>query len=243
MPFEYTPPKYAQVVIELQRRIETGQYEPGSALPSEHQLMREFGAARPTIVRALSELRQQGWIESQQGKGRFVRGRPALERAGHARTGQSLLERPESTVDAKLLDADMGEVTERVATLLRVPSGAKAFVRRHVVRRDGNPAELVTVWLPAALSEGTDLGSPEPLADGVRHHLEARKNVRFDHVVEQITARLPTAEQQRTLAVSRRVPVLTVYAAARDASGQTLLVLDVVLPADRAELEDAYPLS
>lgn len=29
MPYEYTPPKYAQVITELQRRIESGEYPPG----------------------------------------------------------------------------------------------------------------------------------------------------------------------------------------------------------------------
>ena len=43
MAFEYKPPKYAQVIAELQRRIESGEYPPGSLLPSEHQLSAEFG--------------------------------------------------------------------------------------------------------------------------------------------------------------------------------------------------------
>ena len=53
MPFEYTPPKYAQIITELQQRIETGEYPAGSLLPSENQLSAEFGTARPTVVRAL----------------------------------------------------------------------------------------------------------------------------------------------------------------------------------------------
>ena len=82
MPYEYTPPKYAQVIEELRRRIESGEYPPGSLLPSEHQLSDEFQIARPTVVRALRVLRQDGWIETQQGKGSFVRGRPALAGPG-----------------------------------------------------------------------------------------------------------------------------------------------------------------
>ena len=88
MPYEYTPPKYAQVIAELQRRIEAGEYPPGSLLPSEHQLSAEFGIARPTVVRALRVLRQDGWIETQQGKGSFVRGRPALAGVSTGPAGQ-----------------------------------------------------------------------------------------------------------------------------------------------------------
>src|SRR2546429_9305101 len=87
MPYEYTPPKYAQVIDELRRRIESGEYPPGSLLPSEHQLSDEFQIARPTVVRALRVLRQDGWIETQQGKGSFVRGRPALADPASHRTG------------------------------------------------------------------------------------------------------------------------------------------------------------
>ena len=62
MSFEYTPPKYAQLIAELERRIDSGEYPPGSPLPSEHQLMAEFAMARPTVVKALGVLRDQGWI-------------------------------------------------------------------------------------------------------------------------------------------------------------------------------------
>jgi len=63
MAYDYAPPKYAQVVAEIKKRIERGTYPPGSLLPSEHQLVSEFGVSRPTIVKALSALRQDGWID------------------------------------------------------------------------------------------------------------------------------------------------------------------------------------
>ncbi|MFI7043955.1 GntR family transcriptional regulator [Streptosporangium sandarakinum] len=65
MSLESVPPKYAQLVQTLQRRIEAGTYPPGSLLPSENQLIQEFGVSRPTVVAALRVLREQGWIESQ----------------------------------------------------------------------------------------------------------------------------------------------------------------------------------
>ena len=105
MPYEYTPPKYAQVIDELRRRIESGEYPPGSLLPSEHQLSDEFQIARPTVVRALRVLRQDGWIETQQGKGSFVRGRPALAGLESPRTGEQALNRDESREPGELIEA------------------------------------------------------------------------------------------------------------------------------------------
>ena len=40
--------------------------------------------------------------------------------------------------------------------------------------------------------------------------------------------------------MGKSAPMLAMYVAARDASGEPVLVLEVVMPGDRHELEDAY---
>src|SRR4051812_47818620 len=72
MPIQPSRPKYAEIVDAIERRIERQVYRVGDMLPSEAQLVREFGASRSTVVRALEYLRQQGWIRGLQGKGRVV---------------------------------------------------------------------------------------------------------------------------------------------------------------------------
>jgi GntR family transcriptional regulator len=240
MPYEYTPPKYAQVIDELRRRIESGEYPPGSLLPSEHQLSDEFQIARPTVVRALRVLRQDGWIETQQGKGSFVRGRPALAGLESPRTGEQALNRDESREPGDLIEAGIAAPPARVAALLGTAAKDEILARKRVVRQDGEASELVTWWVPAALADGTDLASPEPLHGGMRGHLSRRKGVRVDHVLEQVTARHPTSQEAKLLGVGKSAPMLAMYVAARDASGGPVLVLEVVMPGDRHELEDAY---
>src|ERR1700760_1795191 len=137
MPYEYTPPKYAQVIDELRRRIESGEYPPGSLLPSEHQLSDEFQIARPTVVRALRVLRQDGWIETQQGKGSFVRGRPALADLESARHGATELDRDEASEAGDLAEVGMTTPSARIAALLATPPDGKVLCRRRLVREDG----------------------------------------------------------------------------------------------------------
>ena len=45
-------PLYAQIVTTIQDRITAGVYGPGEVIPSEPVLQAEFGASRPTVVRA-----------------------------------------------------------------------------------------------------------------------------------------------------------------------------------------------
>lgn len=243
MGFEYAPPKYAQVVAEIKRRIENGVYEPGSLLPSEHQLVDEFGVSRPTIVKSLGELRQEGWIDTEQGRGSFVRGRPALADVQRSRPGDDVLELSETEVAGDLVQAGVKVAPLHVTTLLNLERGAKAFLRQRILSHDGEPVELASVWLPLDLASGTDLASAELLNESMRHHLRERKKVRFDHAVERITARHPTSEEASLLQVAADAPVLGVLIAVYDAKKSPLQVVDLVLPGERHELHDAYPFS
>jgi GntR family transcriptional regulator len=240
MPYEYTPPKYAQVVTEIQRRIESGEYPPGSLLPSEHQLSDEFQIARPTAVRALRVLREDGWIETQQGKGSFVRGRPALAGLEARRPGEDALNRDESDEPGQLIEVGVSAPSARVAALLGLAAGADALTRRLLVRDDAEASEIITWWVPRSLAEGTDLAGEVPLRGGVRAHLARRKGIRIDHVVEQVVARHPTSQEAKLLGVGKTAAMLALYVTGRDASGSPVLVLELVMPGDRHELEDAY---
>jgi GntR family transcriptional regulator len=241
MAVEFAPPRYAQMVNIIQQRIDAGTYPPGTLLPSENQLIAEFGVSRTTVTRALNLLRQDGWIDSQQGKGTFVRGRPAA--AGRARRGQELFDRGEAEPAVRLLDAGTARPPARVAAALGVAQDETAVYRRWLgLDPDGTPAELVTTWFPADVTAGTLLGSADPIGEGVREHLRARKRLRVDHLTERVMARLATAEESRLLAMPRRAVVLGVMVIAADAGGGVVEVVDAVLPADRHELEDVYPL-
>ena len=77
--------------------------------------------------------------------------------------------------------------------------------------------------------------------ESLRQHLQTRRKIRFDHAVEQITARHPVGEEAALLHVARDAPVLSVIVTAYDATGQPIQVSDLVLPGQRHELRDAYP--
>jgi GntR family transcriptional regulator len=241
MAYEVPPPKYVRLAQTLQERIADGTYPPGERVPSENQLVQTFGMSRPTVVRALELLKRDGWLESRQGYGTIVRGRPEIV-AEKDRRGRAALERDESRASGRLVRVGSVPAPPRVASALGLPKRTKVFVRRFLVEEDGEPAELVSSYFPAGLAEDTGLAEPEPLGESARAHLEARKKVRFDHATERVSARLPAADEAEFLGLPDGVPVLSVLVVACDASGQVLQVADVLLPADRQELEDTYRL-
>ena len=241
MSFDIDSPKYLQIANILQEQIGNGTYPPGSVLPSEHRLVELFGVSRPTIVRALDILRQQGWIDAERGRGRFVHNRPAEPGAHHEWHGAAMLDSGGTSQDAT--SVQHVPASRRVATLLGVKTSQMVLRRRWLQAIDREPVELVSLYFPLTVVEGTDLGSDRPIPGGVRRHVEARKHVTFHHVTETVTARMPTPDETRLLRMSGLTPVLCLWAVGRDAATRALEVAEIVLPGDRHELEDTYLLA
>ncbi|WP_205407561.1 GntR family transcriptional regulator [Collinsella phocaeensis] len=65
-------PLYYQLYSVLKERIIDGVYAVGSILPSESDMIQEFGVSRITIRRALADLENDGYIEKRKGKGSLV---------------------------------------------------------------------------------------------------------------------------------------------------------------------------
>ncbi|MBA2945232.1 GntR family transcriptional regulator [Streptomyces himalayensis] len=215
---------------------------PGTRVPSENQLVQAFGMSRPTVVRALELLKRDGWLESRQGYGTIVRGRPEVVEQKDRR-GREALERGEARASGRLVEVAEVPVPARVASALGLPKRAKVLMRRFPVEEGGEAVELISSYFPAGLVQDTELASAEALSGSVREHVEARKKVRFDHVTERVSARLPESGEAELLGLPDGVPVLSVLVIACNASGQALQVSDVLLPADRQELEDTYRLN
>ncbi|WMT85931.1 FadR family transcriptional regulator [Pelagibacterium sp. 26DY04] len=65
-----------RIVEAVQDRIRDGSYGPGQKLPTEHELIGEFGVSRTVIREAIANLRANGLVTPRQGVGVFVTDQP-----------------------------------------------------------------------------------------------------------------------------------------------------------------------
>lgn len=70
------PPLYAQIAARLRSQIAAGEYEPGSRVPSEHELAERFQVGRPTVRQATELLVREQVLERRRGSGTYVAARP-----------------------------------------------------------------------------------------------------------------------------------------------------------------------
>ena len=63
----------------VRRRIQAGDFQPGDRIPSDSELVREFGVSRPTVAKALQELARRGLVKRKTGSGTYVLDLPSAE--------------------------------------------------------------------------------------------------------------------------------------------------------------------
>jgi GntR family transcriptional regulator len=194
------------------------------------------------VVRALGYLQQAGWIESRQGRGRFVRSKPAIAARQTPEHAAALLER-EETARVKMLKVGPVLAPPRAANALGLDEGTPVIARQRLVIADEvGPIELGWTYVPVELASGTDVGDSAPLGEGLLEHLTRRKGVQFGHAVERLSGRLPTTDEARLLEVGRRDVLITLLVTVFDLAGAPRVAVDAVIPTARHELEDAFPI-
>ena len=252
-------PAYQQVADALRRRIVGGEAGPGDRLPSESELMQEFGVSRTTARLAYGVLRSEGLTDAARGRGVFVRDRRdvqrvAAERYRRAAGGEGGDPPPPQTAftrdhgvgwDAYRLDREFAEVPAPadVAALLDVDVGTPVLARHFVFHAEGQPRQMSVSYLLAADVAGTPVADPanEPWPGGTIAQL-ATLGITVERIEESVRARMPTPDERRRLRIGQGIPVLTVTRRMLAADRPVEAAADIVLPADRFVLDYAVDL-
>ena len=122
-----------QVARELRRRITIGIWPPGSELPSEPDLAREFGVGRdPTIRAAIGLLRTEGLLDARRGYRSRVR-MPREREQVHVPAGAQVTARMPSFDERRDLDIPEG------VPLLELDLGKRVYPADRVTLVFGDP--------------------------------------------------------------------------------------------------------
>ncbi len=142
-------PKYLRIHSNLRERITSGQWPPGSPLPSQRELADEFGVSIMTLRQAMQLLTDEGLIESRHGSGTFATAHYAYD-LGHLRSFADDLTAQGAEITTRLLTAGTVTPTADIGARLGVP-GQVLRLRR--LRLSGErPLIVQTSYLPAALA-------------------------------------------------------------------------------------------
>ena len=209
-----------QIAAYLRDRIINGDFEPGEKLPSLRQLEAQFTVAANTVRAAIATLTRERLVVSEQGRGVIVRHhrqltmRPAAYKTP-ARQGEKyqwLTENEKRGMAAKAKLLHVGDVVPPAAVreVFQLGKGEPALLRRQVLTLDGEPCELVEVYLPLEIARGTKLMNNHLLRGGSGRVLEdlGYPSLRCE---DRVSAQLPTPEQYAALQMPTKLPVLRTF--------------------------------
>ncbi|RKS78772.1 GntR family transcriptional regulator [Actinomadura pelletieri DSM 43383] len=130
---------------ELERMIRETGLQPGDRLPSENELIARHKVGRTTVREAFRLLEQEGLVQSQQGLGRFVRTRPALQRPLTRLEGVTdMLASRGFEVTNSVLSVTLDEPSPTERAALRLPAN-RSVIRLERLRRHEDDAVVYSV--------------------------------------------------------------------------------------------------
>ncbi|MDT3699914.1 MAG: GntR family transcriptional regulator [Thermincola sp.] len=138
-------PVYYQLADDLKQQIESGQLKPADAVPSESQLVSEYGVSRVTVRRGLAILLEAGLIETVRGKGNFV-ARPKLNQVTLTFPEYDALKENKRTY--KLLGVKRISVDSDTSAKLGVAQGTKVFMIKRLIKGEDGPMGIDFKYLP-----------------------------------------------------------------------------------------------
>lgn len=165
-------PLYQQLKQALKDEIERGVYKPGDRLPSEPDLIREYGISRITVRQALDELEGEGLIVRRHGKGTYVAERRIEHQLVRLTDFVEDMERAGQNPSSRVLAFEQVEASAPICDLLRLAEGAEVMRVDRLRLANGQPVAYDTTWLP--LRFGQLLVGRELTRETIYHILETR---------------------------------------------------------------------
>jgi len=197
-------PAYRRIQQALKTRIETGELQPGDAVPSERELARSFDVSLMTARHALAELQREGLVDRRRGAGTYV----ALPKI-HFNRLASFTEQMASRgmpARSRILSASVVEDEPEVAARLSLPAHS-SLVKLERVRLSGEqPFALESCYLPADEFSGL-LGLPLDRRS-LFSALEREYGIELAYSDEEVDATAASARAAEMLGVHAGAPLL-----------------------------------
>jgi GntR family transcriptional regulator, histidine utilization repressor len=225
------PAPYARVKAHLKGGLARGLWAAGARMPSEAELVAQFGVSRMTVSRALKELQSEGLVSRSQGLGTFA---APLHKVASTLTIRDLHEEIAARGHLHSAQVDVLRAEAAPAALaqqLGLATGARVFHSRIVHLENGVPLQCEDRYVnPAA---APDYLAQDYTCTTPTHYLLAVAPMWEAHYA--IEAGRPTADEARLLGVAPDEPCLVIVRRTQS-QGQSITLARLVHPGARYSL-------
>lgn len=205
-------PLYQQIKGLILQSLQSGEWKPGEAIPSEIELAARFRVSQGTVRKAIDDLAAENLVVRRQGKGTFV----ATHAEHHVQyrflrlqpdCGDASVEGP---AERHIIACQMARSSAEVARILGLRTGDSVVQARRILSFQGIPTILEDIWLPGVAFKGLTAEQLANYPGPTYAMLELEFGVRMVRAEEKIRAVLPDPSQAELLQVTVTTPLLSV---------------------------------
>ncbi|QFG25411.1 GntR family transcriptional regulator [Actinomadura sp. WMMB 499] len=224
----------------LRRKIQDQEFKYGETLPSQSELAREYGISVSSVNRSLAELRREGLVRPEQGKGTIVTSLPRIIRDARDRYTTPKRNENRGAFAAEVSRLGMTPRSDtnifrtpppaRVAEFLGTPSGEEVVVRNREMYADDTLVQIAPSYIPLDIAGGTMLEDFVQVPGGM---VSTMAELGFEqvHADEFLTpSRTPTPEEAEKFDIRGDQSVFEMFHVAYDATGRVVEVCHHVGP-------------
>lgn len=228
-------PHYLRLKQFILRHIMSGHWSAMARIPSENELVEQFGVSRMTVNRALRELTDAGVLNRIQGVGTFVAGPKAESAMFEVRNiREDICGRGEAHTVQVLVNESV-EARSSITSHFGLPAGAQLFHSRLLHCANGKPIQLEDRFVNPAVAPdylGIDFSDETPH----QYLMRTAPLERAEHVIEAETANKRLATQLQ-IAAGAALLVLTRRTWSRQ---QMVSYVRLIHPASRHRLVGTF---
>lgn len=177
-------------------------------MPSEADLVQEFGVSRTTARRALDELRRQGMVRREPGRGTFLASPRLRSNLAYLHSFTEEIERWGYMAGARLISREERTADEEVAARLEVAVGEKVLFVRRLRLADGRPIFVCDSHLP--LGRFPELKDADYGTVSLSKLFEEKTGQKVEHARQWMGAAAATPNVANLLEIAPGTPVLKV---------------------------------
>jgi GntR family transcriptional regulator len=205
-------PLYQQIKVLMLQSLQSGEWKPSTAIPSEFELAARFRVSQGTVRKAIDELAAENLLVRRQGKGTFVA--THAERQIQYRflklfpdSGDPASEGP---AQRQIVDCKRSRASLEVARALAIKPGDAVLQVRRILSFASVPTILEDLWLPGQPFKGLTAERLRDYGGPMYALFETEFGVRMVRAQEKIRAVLADTEQCELLRIQPTIPLLSV---------------------------------
>jgi GntR family transcriptional regulator len=203
-------PLYRQIRDRLVDGLQSGEWRPGEAIPSEIELAARYGVSQGTVRKAIDALAAENLLVRRQGRGTYV----ATHHEPRAQI-RFLRLRPDNGATptppgSRFLECRRLRAPLEIARLLYLKAGESVLMIRRLLEFDGVPTVLEEIWLPGTRFRGLTAERLSGYNGPFYALLEAEFGTRMIRATERLRAVAAGDVEASALGVRGGTPLLLV---------------------------------